>query len=180
MPYIQRGKWISVDESRPSAGIEEEVFGIFVSGGELCLRRNHEAETHFAGWPACGKTWCMNPDDVPHVPIAMESDFKRRLRCVVLRSKFTQGPGKVCPSDRTFLADDALKDWLRGPEATCVFWATVMMPFTRRSSRSECDALVKTPGQQVASGTDWLLRKMARIGAPAPLRLRTTSPPLNQ
>ena len=27
-------------------GIEEEVFKIFVSGGELCLRRNHEAERH--------------------------------------------------------------------------------------------------------------------------------------
>ena len=165
--HIYRGKkWISIDESRPAIGIEEEVFKIFVAGGELCLRRNHEAETHFACWPTCGKTWCMNPDDIPNVPSAMESAYERRLRCVVLRSKFTQDPAKVCQAERTYLADDTLKDWLRGPEASCVFWVTVLMPFIRKSTRSECEARVKIPNEQVSMDTDWLRRKMARIGNP--------------
>ena len=52
--HLYRGaKWISVDESRPTVGIEEDVFKIFVSGGDICLRENHEAETHFANWARC-------------------------------------------------------------------------------------------------------------------------------
>ena len=86
----------------------------FVSGGELRLRRNHEAETHFQGWPLRGETWRMNPDDVPHVASAMDAAFKRRLRCVAMRSKFAQDPSKVCAETRTYLADDSLKDWMRG------------------------------------------------------------------
>ena len=35
-------------------GIEEDAFKIFVSGGELFLRRNRDAETHFEERPMCG------------------------------------------------------------------------------------------------------------------------------
>ena len=84
----------------------------------------------------------------------------------MIRSKFTQDPPKVCAEKRTYLADDTLKDWMRVPEATSVFWATVMMPFIRKSTRSDCEARVKNPHVQIASDTEWLLRRMARTGAP--------------
>ena len=54
--HLYRGlKWISFDEGRPSLGVEEDVFKLFVSGGSLCLGENHEPETQFADWPRCGK-----------------------------------------------------------------------------------------------------------------------------
>ena len=43
-PY--RGlRWLSVGEARPTSGINEDNFKVFVTGGPLCLRGNHEAET---------------------------------------------------------------------------------------------------------------------------------------
>ena len=159
-------KWLSVDESMPTVGIAEGVFKIFVSGGDICLRENHEAETHFADWPRCGKTWSMNPDDVPYVPSAMESAYRRRLRCVVMRSKFTQNPGEVCADSRIFLSDDTLKHWMRGPEATNVFCATVLMPFIRKTSKIECEMRLRRSPASVVEDSAWLLRKMARIGPP--------------
>ena len=165
--HLYRGtKWISVDESKPAMGIEEDAFKIFVSCGGLCLRRNREAETRFVEWSRRGETWSMNPDDVPHVPSATESAYKRRLRCVVMRSKFSQDPDEVCPGSRIYLAGDTLKDWIRGPEATSVFWVTVLMPFIRSTSKSEFEFRMRRPPAQVAADTAWLLRKMARIGPP--------------
>ena len=143
--HLYRGmKWISVGESRPTVGIEEAVFKIFVPGGDICLRKNREAETHFAEWSRRGKTRSMNPDDVPHVPSAMESAYRGRLRCVVMRSKFTQNPGEVCADARIFLAYDTLKDWLLGPEETSVFWATVLMPFTERHRKANASCALGT------------------------------------
>ena len=86
--HLYRGiKWISFDEGRPTLGVEEDVFKLFVSGGSLCLGGNREAEIHFAGRPRCGKSWAMRPDGVPHVPCATESAYRRRIRCVRMRAR---------------------------------------------------------------------------------------------
>ena len=86
--HLYRGlKWISFEEGRPTLGVEEDIFKLFVPGGSLCLRGNREAETHFADWSRCGKSWAMNPDDVPRVPSATESAYRRRIRCVRMRAR---------------------------------------------------------------------------------------------
>ena len=171
---LYRGaKWISVDESKPAIGIEEDAFEILVSrGGGLCLHRNRESDAHFAERPRRGGTWSMNPDDVPRVPIAAESSYRRRQRCVVARSKFSQDPDEVFQGSRIYLAVDNLKDWIRWSEATIVFWDTVAMPSIRGTSKSEGELRLRRPPAQVAEDTAWLLRKMARIGP-------TDAPPLS-
>ena len=73
----------------------------------------------------------MNPDDAPQVPGAMESAYKRRMRCVRMRAKFTSAPGGVDPQGNIIRPGDNLKAWLRGPDATIVFWARILMPFIR-------------------------------------------------
>ena len=83
-----------------------------------------------------------------------------------MQSKFSKDPGEVCPGLRIYLAGDTLKDWLRWPDATSVFWVTVMMPSARQTSKSECELRLRRPPAQVAADTAWLLRKMARIGPP--------------
>ena len=56
--HLYRGmRWVSVDESKNTLGIEDDVFKIFVSGGSLFLRKNHEAATHMADWSYCGESW---------------------------------------------------------------------------------------------------------------------------
>ena len=168
--HLYRGaKWLSVDESKPDLGIEEGVFKIFISGGSLCLRKNHEAETHYESWSNCGETWAMNPGDTPRVPGAMESAYKRRLRCVRMRAKFTSAPGEVDPHSRIFRSGDNLKGWLRGPEATSVFWARILMPPIRKSSKASCERAAQLPSREVEADTLWLREKMAR-------RAQTTHP----
>ena len=71
----------------------------------------------------------MNLGDTPHVPCAMVSAFRRRLRCVAMRPKFTQNPGEMRDGSRIFLVDGALKDWIRGPEATSVLRAVALTSF---------------------------------------------------
>ena len=71
--HLYRGlRWLSVGESRPKVGLGECVFKNFIPGANLCLRKNHEAETHFEERSMRGETWSMNPDDVHHAR-ALES-----------------------------------------------------------------------------------------------------------
>ena len=155
-------KWISFDEGRPTLGVEEDIFKLFVSGGSLCLRKNHEAETHFADWPRRGKSWAMNPDDVPRVPSATESAYRRRIQCVRMRAWFSAKKELVDPASLVFQADDTLRDWLRGGKASIVFWSTILMPIVRKSSRLECEEEIRLLEVQISEDTEWLVRKMTR------------------
>ena len=166
---LYRGtKWISIEESKAAIGIEEAAFEIFVSCGEFPHRRNHDAETHIADRPMRDETCPMNTDDAPRVPSATESSYTRRPRCVVIRSKFSQGPDEICPGSRIYLAGDTLKDRIRWTEATSVFRATslILMPCVRETSKSEFELRLRRPPAQLAADTAWTLRKMARIGPP--------------
>ena len=113
--HLYRGmRRVSFDESRNTIGIEGDVFEIFVSGGALFLRKNRAAATHIADWAYCGKSWAMNPDDVPHVPIALDAAYSRRIRCVRMRAKFTANLEEIDPEGGVYQKDDTLKDWIRG------------------------------------------------------------------
>ena len=64
--------WLAFDEAKPCSGIEEEILKVLLAGGKIPLRRNHEADTYYGAWPTAGRSWCMNDDDIPHVPNAQE------------------------------------------------------------------------------------------------------------
>ena len=111
--HLYRGlRWLSVDEARPTSGVEGDIFKVFVTGGPLCLRKNHESETHHATWAKCGKSWAMNPDDAPYVPSAERNLYKRRLRCLRMRPKFSASQEESGPGNGIFLADDSIRDWV--------------------------------------------------------------------
>ena len=85
----------------------------------------------------------MNPNDVPRVPSATESAFRRMVRCVRMRARFSAKKEVVGPAALIFQADDTLRDWFRGGEAASVFRATIIMPFIRKSSRTECEGKIR-------------------------------------
>ena len=147
--------WLSIDESKPSMGMEEDVFKLFVSGGSLCLRKNHEAETHYDNWSRCGETRAMNPDDIPHVASAVESSYKRRLRCARMREMFTSIPSDVNQDEKIFLRDDALREWIRRPGATSAFRALILMPPIRKSPKESRERDVQTPSVGAENDTLW-------------------------
>ena len=80
----------------------------------------------------------MNPGDVPHVPIATKSAYRRMIRCVRMRARFSAKKEVVGPAALISQAGDTLRDWLRGGVAAGVFRAIILMPIVRKSSRSEC------------------------------------------
>ena len=155
-------RWISFDECKPDSSIEEEIFKMFAGGGRIALRKNHEAETHKVSWEFCGKSWNMNTFDVPHVASAADNNFRRRLRCVFLRSQFMSDARKVRIQGRIFEADSSLKTWLASGEAACVFWAKITFPFIRAHSQQECYDMVGDPTGSVPSDTQWLVKRMTR------------------
>ena len=73
-------------------------------------------------------TWAMNPDDTPHVPIAMESSYEGRLRRVRMRSM-------VGKEGWIFLPEDTLRGWMRRPDATSAFRNGIRMLFVRKSPK---------------------------------------------
>ena len=147
---------------RPTSGADEDISNVFVTGPPLCLRENHEAETHYATWAKCGKSWAAHPDDVPYVPSADRPSYRRRLRCVRMRSKFSANPDESDPRDGVYLADDSIRDWLRSEEATSVFWTLILIPFIRSNSKSQREDSIRDPPAQQKEGADWLRRRMAR------------------
>ena len=156
-PLYRGLKWVSVDEWRPTRGVEDGVFKIFASGGSRCLRRRCEPETHFADFPRCGEKWVLNPDDVPHVQISSDAAFRRRLRCVRMRARFSANEADVGPKSPIFHAGDALREWIRIGEAASVFLATILIPRLRKSSRCECEAEISRHDVQISGDTDWLV-----------------------
>ena len=87
--------WMAFGESMGSVGMQEDTFKLFVGGGYLSLRRNHEAETHQARCDRFGESRNMNPGDIPYVKGEMESPYKRRPRCIRIQSKFTRNMAEV-------------------------------------------------------------------------------------
>ncbi|CAE7300863.1 unnamed protein product [Symbiodinium necroappetens] len=156
---------LTFDEVRPGQGLLEDVFKVFVGGGYMPLRRNHEAETRYASWEYCAKAWLMNSGDIPHVPTAMETSHARRFRCTFLRNTLTYESGEVSIKDRIFAADADAKSFCSSPSAVWVFYHDWLFPYmTRRTPSQWYEALAHVAtGSQTAKDTDWLLRRLARV-----------------
>ena len=95
------------------------------------LRMNHKAETHYTKYDRTGKAWCMNTGDIPCIPTAGEVSHSRRWRCTFMRSRFTDDPSSVNPSERVFGVDPLAKDWICSGEAAVVWWVHLLLPFRK-------------------------------------------------
>ena len=100
--------------------------------------------------------------DVPYVPSADQTSYSRRLRCVRMRSEFSENPDESDPRNGVFLADDSIRDWLRGEESTSVFWTRVLIPFIRSNGKSQFDDSIRDPPAKQKEDADWIRRRTAR------------------
>ena len=55
----------------------------------------------------------MNHDDVPHAPVALDTEYSRRIRCVRMRAKFPSTLADIDPVGGVYQKDDTPKDWIR-------------------------------------------------------------------
>ena len=85
-----------------------------------------------------------------------------------MRSRFTPSQDCVGPKDRASLANDSISDWIRGPEATCVFWTRIFMPLIRKTSKRECDDFIRKQPTHVQEDTEWLRMRILRLVASSP------------
>ena len=153
------------DESKREQGIMEDQMKLFVGGGRIPLRRNHEAETKYAQWSCTGKVWAMNMGDIPHVPTALERSHARRYRCTFMRSQFINDGAKVDVEKKIFLADPAAKAFMAGGEAVWSFFNDYLFPHMKAHGIPTCsDNLEFVKASSVtARDTAWLLDRMARV-----------------
>ena len=98
----------------------------------------------------------------------MVTSYRRMLRCVRMRSRFTPSQDGVGPESRVSLAYDSIGDWLRGPESTSVFRGRIFIPFVRKTSRMEREEFPRTPPTQVQEDAKWLRMRMARRATSSP------------
>ena len=82
----------------------------------MCLRGGRVADTHFTDWSQRGGTWATNPDDTPRAPSSTECARRRLIRCVRMRSIFTQDRDVVDTENRVFQAYDTMGDCARSPD----------------------------------------------------------------
>ena len=94
--------------------------------------------------------------------------YRRRIRCVRMRSRFTPSQDCVDLKNRVFFADDSIRDWIRGPEATCVIWARIFTPFIRKTSKREFEDFIWKPPTQGQEDTEWLRMRILRLVASSP------------
>ena len=128
----------------------------------MCLRKNREADTHYANWSMRGESWAVNPDDVAYVSSAAQTSNKRGMRCVRTPSHFSVNPDDGDPGKRVFLSDAAPMGWVRGVGDTGVSWTRIMMPFIRCNRNRICEEDFRGPPAQHKEDEDWIRRRMAR------------------
>ena len=163
--------WMGFDEMKPNSTLEEEIFKLFVAGGFVDLRRNHEMETNSAQWNRSGKSWNGNEKDTPFVPSAREKTFTRRFRCLRLHGSYTMDSSKVDVAARVFEADTDLDEWLCQPLAGHLFWQFFLIPFIGKHRIHECKKLIMMPAQKVLEDTEWLQKRMLRLPEPEPIAM---------
>jgi hypothetical protein len=155
---------LTFDECRRDQGLVEDVVKVFLGGGKMPLRKNHEGETKYASWEYCGKNWNMNLGDIPHVPTAEEKSHARRYRCNYMRATLTNDPEKVDVANKVFLADPDAKNFCSHGESVWSFFHDFLFPLMEQTSPKQwSDALeFMAPGSQMMNDTEWLLKRMAR------------------
>ncbi|CAJ1383870.1 unnamed protein product [Effrenium voratum] len=170
---------LTFDECRRDHGLAEDVLKVFVGGGKMPLRKNHEADTKYASWEFCGKNWCMNVGDVPAVPTAEERSHARRIRCCFMRSSFSNQPEEIDVQRKVFLADPEAKQFCASNHAVWSFYHDWLFPFMQKHPPSEWGQMLEfcPEGSQAAKDTKWLLQRMARATtAASPDELRDNAP----
>ena len=156
--------FLTFDECKRDQGLVEDIVKVFVGGGWLPLRRNHEAETRYGHWPNTGKVWAMNVGDIPKVPTAEEVSHRRRFRCTYTRSKFTANHDEVDVANRVFQADPTAKEFMASGDAVWCFFQDFLFPHLRVTGVQKCSDNLEhlRPGTCLQKDTQWLLRKMSR------------------
>lgn len=152
------------DESKRDHGIIEDQVKLFVGGGPMPLRRNHEADTKYGQWPHTGKVWNMNVGDIPHVPTAQERSHARRYRCTYMRSRFSNLLTEVNVKEKVFPADPSAKAFMASSDAVWRFYHDFLFPHIKAQGLVKCsDNLEFVKSESVtAKDTAWLLSRMAR------------------
>ena len=151
--HLLTGKaWVALDEIQRGTGLVEEAYKLFCEGGRLMLRRNHEAETHYASWECAAKTWCGNTRDIPYVPGAFDVNFARRTLCVRMESCFAFEPAKIDVARRVFPAKSGLRPFLSSPEAGMLYWRHFLIPFLQRTTKQACLNMLEKPHRGIRSG----------------------------
>ena len=69
---------LTLDECR-DAGVIKDTLKLFISGGMMPLRRNHEQETHYTSFAFSAKCWLLNTADAPLLPAALETSHSREV-----------------------------------------------------------------------------------------------------
>lgn len=143
---------LSFDEARRGAGLIEDVLKVFISGGLLPLRRNHEQETHYISFEYCAKNWLLNSADIPLLPAAMETSHSRRFLCTYMRNELTHDPRKVNIEQCCFLADTEAKSFCASSAAVWAFYHDWVFPFMQNTSLDKCYRILSpdNPDSQTA------------------------------
>ena len=161
--FIQRC-YMVFDECRREQGLVEDLVKVFVGGGWLPLRRNHEAETKYGHWSYAGKVWCLNVGDIPHLPTAEEISHARRFRRTFMRSHFTSNGAEVAAERKIFRADPGAKAFMSSGEAVWCFYHDFLFPHLQKFGVQTCsNALEYSTGcGSLGKDSEWLLKRMNR------------------
>ena len=156
--------YLVFDECRREQGLIEDLVKVFVGGGWLPLRRNHEAETKYAHWAFAGKAWCLNVGDIPYLPTSQEISHARRFRCTFMRSHFTSNVADVDPDRKVFKADPSAKVFMASGEAVWCFYHDFLFPHLRKFGIHACSNALEygTGSASTAKDSEWLLKRMNR------------------
>ena len=156
--------FLTFDECKRDQGIMEDTVKVFVGGGWLPLRRNHEAETKYGHWAHSAKVWAMNVGDTPRVPTAEEVSHQRRFRCTYMRSKFTAIQDEVDVANKVFQADPSAKEFMASGAAVWCFFQDFLFPHLRSNGLQKCSDNLQylMPETTLYKDTHWLLQKMSR------------------
>ena len=156
--------WMTFDEANRELGADEASVKVFVGGGLMPLRKNHEAETHYGKYDKTGKAWCFNLGDMPSIPTAEETSHARRYRGIYHRAEFTSDETRVNPALKIFRAQPKLKDWIRaGGEAAATFWKALVIPYCAQRTPEERRRFLEYPphDSQLYKDSQWLHKRMA-------------------
>ncbi|CAE6948302.1 unnamed protein product [Symbiodinium sp. CCMP2456] len=156
--------YLVFDECRREQGLIEDLVKVFVGGGWLPLRRNHEPETKYGHWAFAGKAWCLNVGDIPYLPTSQEISHARRFRCTFMRSHFTSNAADVDPDRKIFKADPSAKIFMASGEAVWCFYNDFLFPHLRKFGIHACSNALEygTGSASTAKDSEWLLKRMNR------------------
>ena len=143
---------MTVDEVRREAGLQEDTLKVFIAGGLLPMRKNHQPETTYHSFEYCAKTWLMNTADIPYLPTALETSNSRHFLCTFMRNSLTYDAEQVDVSRCVFHCDPTAKEFCASAAAVWSFYHDWLWPWMDKNSPRACQQLLTNipPGSQTA------------------------------